>query len=233
MIPLLLDVTKHDSNVNAAKAIKKIEKDRSLSLIGVVHNAGISRLMPLENEKLDDIRAVMETNLFGVIDLTQQLLEQLRASKGRIVMISSLAGKIVRPMSGAYSASKFALEAISDALRRELGHMGISVSVVQPAYVKTPIFEKVRASLRDQEDRRPSKHYERFTGKAAMEKTKGMLLKASHPSVVTDVIEHALTSPHPAARYPCANFGGIPAWLLLLILPFVPDRVLDWYILRV
>ncbi len=88
-------------------------------------------MLPLEFHDLDDARAVFEVNVWGALGLTQLLLPTLRASQGRIVMVSSVAGEVVRPGSSIYSASKFALEAASDALRRELSPLGVSVSLVR------------------------------------------------------------------------------------------------------
>jgi short-subunit dehydrogenase len=130
--PIIIDVTSHESNVNALKEIQTIMKEENLKFIGLINNAGISRSIPVEFHTIDDVKYLFETNLFGVLDLCQLYLPLLRQSKGRIIQISSIAGLVTPTMSGIYSASKKALEALSDGLRREVREQEISVSVVNP-----------------------------------------------------------------------------------------------------
>ena len=136
LIPFMIDVSSHDSCVEATNQLNDIVLERNLPFIFLVNNAGIGRFSPVEFEDLEGAKKLFDTNVFGLLDLTQQVLPMLRESQGRIIMVSSISGFVSSPFSGVYSASKFAIEAISDALRRELGPHGVSVSVVQPGYVQ-------------------------------------------------------------------------------------------------
>ncbi|WP_241518147.1 MULTISPECIES: SDR family NAD(P)-dependent oxidoreductase [Cyanobium] len=108
------------------------------ALDALVNNAGFGEVGPLETLPLDRARAIFEVNVFGLMGLTQQLLPAMRErGRGRIVNISSIAGRWVSPGSGWYGASKFALEALSDALRLELKAFGVSVVVVEPGVIAT------------------------------------------------------------------------------------------------
>lgn len=106
--------------MDAIENLRKLASESKLPLVAVVNNAGISRTSPAEYHLLQDAKEVFDTNFFGVMDLVQLTLPLLRESKGRIIMVSSVAGKVGRPMSGVYTASKFALEGFSDCLRREM-----------------------------------------------------------------------------------------------------------------
>ena len=106
-------------------------------------HTGVAQKFPLEFHPLKDLRRMFDIHLLGPLDLTQRLLPSLRASKGRIVNLTSITSSVVLPTGAAYGSSKLAVEAISVGLRRELADMGVSVSMVQPAFVNTAIFDKV------------------------------------------------------------------------------------------
>jgi NAD(P)-dependent dehydrogenase (short-subunit alcohol dehydrogenase family) len=234
LVPVLLDVADHGSCVRAVESMRALMKELNLPLIAVVNNAGISRRASLEVHDLEDIKYLFETNLFGAIDLTQLTMPMLRESKGRVLMVSSVAGKVGRPLSAAYTGSKFAMEGISDTLRREVSHKGIAVSLIEPAYVRTPIFDKAIGSMGPSSPyfRKDSaeilQHYEKFTSPKAIEKGMKILAKADEPIVTSEAIYHAITSSRPRTRYPVANFAGIPAYLIVFALPFIPDSVMDY-----
>ena len=103
---------------------------------------------PLEFLPLDQLRRQLEINLVGQLAVTQAFLPALRAARGRIVNVSSIGGRVALPLVGAYAASKFGLEAMSDSLRRELLAHGVDVIVVEPGGVKTPIWDKGNAAGR-------------------------------------------------------------------------------------
>ena len=111
-------------------------------LAGLVNNAGIAVAGPLEFLPLDQLRLQLEINLVGQVAVIQQFLPSLRAARGRIVNLSSIGGRVALPLVAAYNASKFALEAISDSLRRELLGQGVDVIVIEPGGVRTPIWRK-------------------------------------------------------------------------------------------
>jgi short-subunit dehydrogenase len=133
--PIVFDVTDQQS-IDYAFGIVR---DSGVPLVAVVNNAGISRSMPLEIEDVQQVQHLLNVNVIGVIRLSQAFIPLLRENRGRIVNIGSIAGIVTQPFSGAYSASKFALEALTDAQRQELHPWGISVSIVEPGYVKTAI----------------------------------------------------------------------------------------------
>ena len=121
-------------------------------LAGLVNNAGIGVGGPLEFLPLDQLRDVLEVNLVGQVAVTQAFLPALRLGRGRIVNVSSIGGRFALPLGGAYGASKFALEAVSDSLRRELLAQGVDVIVIEPGGVKTPIWEKGNARVAETMD---------------------------------------------------------------------------------
>src|SRR6185295_4750516 len=107
-----------------------------------VNNAGIAVAAPLEFLPIDQLRHQLEINVIGQVAVTQAFLPALRRARGRIVNVSSIGGRVALPLVGAYNASKFALEGVSDALRRELRPLGVDVIVIEPGGVKTPIWTK-------------------------------------------------------------------------------------------
>jgi NAD(P)-dependent dehydrogenase (short-subunit alcohol dehydrogenase family) len=137
VVPVLLDVTDARSVSAAAARVGELLGDRGLDAL--VNNAGVATFAPLEQQPLTELEQVFRINVFGLVALTQALLPQLRRAKGRIVNISSANGKLSMPFMAAYSASKFAVEAISDALRGELQPWGIRVIVVEPGAMATDI----------------------------------------------------------------------------------------------
>ncbi|WP_264892165.1 cytochrome P450 [Mycobacterium kiyosense] len=147
LIPVLLDVTSAASIAQAGEILEHACLDTGLW--AVVNNAGLCISAPLECVPMDLVRSQLETNLVGALAVTQRFLPLLRASGGRIVNVSSGIANHVPPYAGAYAAAKFGMEGLSDALRRELHPLGVSVSVVQPGVVCTPIWGKIRESADD------------------------------------------------------------------------------------
>ena len=144
-IPLIFDVTDEKAIIKSAKFVK--ERLGKRKLIGLINNAGIALGGPLLLTDTEVFRKQFEVNVMGVVSVTRAFAELLGATKssknpGRIINISSVSGKIALPFVAPYSASKHALEAISDSLRRELMLYGIDVVLVEPGPVKTPIWDK-------------------------------------------------------------------------------------------
>ncbi len=198
--PLVLDVTDAVSIANAAQTIAA---RADAKLLGLVNNAGIALAGPLELLPLDELRRQFEVNFFGALALVQAFAPSLRATRGRIVNVSSIGGKLASPFLGGYAASKFALEAASDALRVELGAFGVHVAVVEPGAVKTPLWERgAGLSLRSLETVDPAR-------RAAYDETIRQIVRLSQraanrgmpPERVAEAIEHALLSVKPQARY--------------------------------
>jgi NAD(P)-dependent dehydrogenase (short-subunit alcohol dehydrogenase family) len=138
--PVLLDVTEAGQIAAAAESIAAEQGDAGLD--GLVNNAGVSLPSPLETMPIEDFRRQVEVNLTGQVAVTQAVLGSLRQARGRIVFISSIGGLISFPMTGAYHAAKFGIEAVGDAFRRELRQAGISVSIVEPGSIATDIWSR-------------------------------------------------------------------------------------------
>jgi NAD(P)-dependent dehydrogenase (short-subunit alcohol dehydrogenase family) len=139
LVPLELDVAKADS---VAAAIAAVAKATGGQLHGLVNNAGVYVGAPLELMKPEEIDSTFAVNVRGLLSVTRACLPMLRATGGRIINISSISGLIAMPGVSVYSASKHAVEAITDSLRVELHPFGIKVIAVEPGGIKTPIWDK-------------------------------------------------------------------------------------------
>jgi NAD(P)-dependent dehydrogenase (short-subunit alcohol dehydrogenase family) len=228
LTPLLLDVT--DAAQIAAAAEKVRERTGERGLAGLINNAGIAISGPLEITPLAEFRRQLEVNVVGQLAMIQTFIPQLRLCKGRIVNISSVNGAFSPPYLGPYSASKFAFEAISDALRIELRQWGIRVIVIAPGAIKTPIWdkstetaEKIAADISAEN----MKLYENDLNlwRDAVAK----VAQASEPvEMVVEKIVHALTSPHPRARY----YLRFSQRYICRGLKVLPESMRDWFVCR-
>lgn len=223
LVPVMLDVGE-PASIGAALAALEGEP-----LAGLVNNAGIAVIGPVELVPLNEWRRQYEVNLFGVVAVTQACLPHLRRSAGRIVNMGSIAGRSALPGSAAYDSSKFALEGLSDALRLELRPFGISVSLIEPGAIATPIWEKTladfdRQSLEFATDIRAtySDLLARIRDEIVKSAGHGLSAKA-----VADAVTHAMTASRPRTRYVVGRDAR-----LALLLNLLPDRVKDWLILR-
>ncbi len=221
--PLLFDVTDAAAVGEAAKNVTGMLEGHALA--GLVNNAGIGGGGPLMHQPLDEVRRVFEVNVIGVLTVTQAFLPLLGARfpqarpPGRIINISSIGGKITFPFLGAYAGSKHALEAMSDALRRELALYGIDVIVIEPGSVRTAIWDKT-----EQEGTSRYAHTDYGAIAARFQKMFLASGRAGVPAgIIACTIRLALESDRPKARYalPGNRLTGwfIPRWL--------PDRWLD------
>jgi NAD(P)-dependent dehydrogenase (short-subunit alcohol dehydrogenase family) len=221
--PVQLDVTSAES---IAKAIAAVGDQ---PLAGLINNAGIATLGPLELLPVEAWRKQFEVNVIGLVAVTQACIPALRRGAGRIVNIGSIAGRSALPGSGAYDSSKFAVEAISDVLRMELHAWGISVSLIEAGAVATPIWEKSLREADDLNGRVAPESYALYSGLLA--KVRQEAEQASRTalpvSAVVKVVEKTLAARKPRARY---VLGG-DAWVWLL-LNWIPDRWRDSLILR-
>ena len=195
-------------------------------LAGLVNNAGIAVASPLEFLPLDQLRRQLEVNLVGQVAVTQAMLPALRRGGGRIVNVSSIGGRVALPLLGAYNMSKFALEAFSDSLRRELRGQGVDVIVIQPGGIKTPIWKKSNA-LADELAEAITPEGERLYG-PMMEAVRAETVKIEQvrglpPRDVAEVIGTALTSSRPRARYVIGKEAKSRAGAARVL----PDRVMD------
>src|SRR4051794_35262517 len=141
---VLLDVTDPESIKSAAAEVESALGGARLA--GVVNNAGVAISGPIEFVSPDELTRQLDINVVGQVRVTQAFLRLLREGRGRLVNISSIGGRMALPLVGPYNASKFALEAVSDSLRRELRGQGIDVVVIEPGAIKTPIWQKGNAA---------------------------------------------------------------------------------------
>jgi NAD(P)-dependent dehydrogenase (short-subunit alcohol dehydrogenase family) len=225
--PLLLDVT---DLAQVAAAIARVQAARgSRGLDGLVNNAGIVVAAPLEFLPPERLRAQLEVNVTGALAVTQAALPLLRPRRGRIVNIGSVSGLLAQPFTGAYSASKFALEALSDALRMELRPWGIEVVLVEPGAIATPLWEKsVQAADTLLAGLPPEAHALYGPAITVLRGRVGRLTHALPPDSVARVVAAALTVRRPRTRYLVgrdARAGALAARLL-------PDRLRDVLLLR-
>ena len=224
--PLQLDVTDAEAIRDAAHIVH----ENGSPLRAVVNNAGIVVPGPLEFLPIDELRRQFEVNFFGALAVTQAFLPMLRAAKGRIVFMSSVSGQIATAFVGAYSSSKFALEAASDALRMELRSSGVGVSVVQPGNVNTPIWRKGRSG-KDELLARVSAKARDFYG----EHLDTLARVSEHqertgidPDLVARAVLHAITAKRARARYPV----GAPAGWMRRTFTTLPERMRDGILMR-
>jgi NAD(P)-dependent dehydrogenase (short-subunit alcohol dehydrogenase family) len=216
--PLQLEVTS-DEQIAALDAALPERLD------AIVNNAGIVVSGPLETLSAADLREQFDVNVVGAVALTNLVLPRLRASHGRIVFVSSLSGVISTPMTGAYNASKFALEAIADAWRLELQRWGIKVILVEPAMTDTDLWRKAPETLEAEAVEMSDEHRELYAEHLdGMRKTVPRMQKMAKPvDTVAAAIEKALTAARPRARYPVGADVRVQAALSGV----TPDRVKD------
>lgn len=224
-----LDVTDPASVASAFHETATLLGDAPLD--GLVNNAGIVVGGPLEYLPLDEFRRQFEVNVVGLLGVTQEALPLLRRGRGRIVNIGSIGGRVTSPMVGAYCASKFAVEALSDALRLELAEWGIYTSVIEPGVVVTPIWDKGVRDLESATTRLSAEaiaRYGRFL-KAMSRVIAGAPRRGVPVEKVADVVEHALASARPRHRYVI----GFDAKVRLAAQTILPRRWMDAIVLKV
>jgi NAD(P)-dependent dehydrogenase (short-subunit alcohol dehydrogenase family) len=228
LYPILLDVTDAASINRAAGEVAELLGDAPLN--GLVNNAGVGIVGPLEYIKLADLRNQLEVNVVGVVAVTQAFLPLLRRGPGRIVNIGSMNGRIATPFIGAYCASKYALEAITDTLRMELAPWKIDASVIEPGPIESSIWDKSRRQAEQLVRDLPEEARERYAPEiASMSKIIDRSERAAVPADrVASAVEHALSARRPKTRY----MVGPQARVLSLLRGVLPDRKLDWAIRR-
>ena len=228
LLPVMLDVTNAESIAAAVEVVRAALGQQGL--LGLVNNAGLAVPGPLELLPIDQLRRQFEVNVFGQIAVTQAFLPMLRLARGRIVMISSISGRVAAPFVGPYAASKHALEALSDSLRVELRRWGITVSLIEPGNVKTPIWEKSRAWAQEMAQQIPPQGDQLYGPdlRAVEAVTAKMALRGMPVRRVVGVVVHALTARRPKTRYPV----GFQTRLSIQVLKFLPVGLRDWLVRR-
>lgn len=217
--PLALDVTDEASRREAVDAALR----QAGRIDALVNNAGYGHTGPLEEIPLEEARAQFEVNTFAPLRLAQLIVPAMRAQGGgRIVNVSSVMGRVTIPFLGLYNASKFALEAMSDALRMELAPWNIRVILVEPGSVRTPFYARVSHYMTSALENPDSHYRDRLARAQRLVGGQGMFA-GSPPERVARVIHKALVARRPRARY----LAGWDARLTLMMLA-LPDGIRDW-----
>ncbi|MEL6830426.1 MAG: SDR family NAD(P)-dependent oxidoreductase [Pseudomonadota bacterium] len=224
--PILLDVTQPDQVEAAVLTVSKTLQGETLG--GLVNNAGIANMGPLAVQPLDQFQAHFDVNVFGLLRATQAFVPLLgmdqhrTGAPGRIVNITSVGGKLASPFLGAYTATKHAVESMTDSLRRELVIFGIDAIAVGPGAVKTPIWDKA-------EKKNHGNPYGNTAWAEAIDIFSDTMLKGGRDGLpaehIANVIETALTTDSPKARY-----APVPDKLTNFTLPMLlPKRMVDGF----
>ena len=217
---LTLDVTDEDSMTEAVGAVEEAEG----AVDALVNNAGYSQSGAVESVPLDSIRAQFETNVFGLIRMSQLVLPGMRERRrGRIVNVGSMGGKLTFPGGGVYHATKHAVEAISDAMRFECAGFGVRVVLLEPGLIKTEFAATSVGSISDAGDG-PYAHFNSAVGAATANAYQGPFGKlGGGPDAVAKVVEKAITARTPRARYTVTP----SARLFLAQRALLPDALWD------
>jgi len=225
--PLIFDVTDETAVAASAKQVEATLRGETLS--GLVNNAGVAVPGPLLELEIDEFRRQIDVNLTGALIVTQAFAPLLgvdrsrKGERGRIVMISSVGGKNALPFNGAYSASKFGLEGMSESLRRELMIFGVDVIVVAPGAVATPIWDKA-----DAVDVTPFAETPYAPALARMKRAMVSMVKQGLPAErIGEAVKIALTASRPKTRYMVA-----PNPMQNLLALALPKRMVDNMIAR-
>ncbi len=225
LIARRLDVTDPESIRSLAAEVDRITEGEGPDAL--VNNAGYGLLGPLEVLSEEDVRAQFETNVFGLLAVTRTFIPKMRArGAGRIVNISSVGGRISFPFGGAYHATKYAVEAMSDALRIELKQFGIGVVLIEPGYIRTN-FASTTLDLLDPYRDESSPYAASYALTEGIEAKLDRL--GAEPRVVSKAIAHAIESRRPRARYVTPGFNILGVWSNL----FLPTGLVDRFLARV
>ncbi|RFA17594.1 SDR family oxidoreductase [Subtercola boreus] len=221
--PVILDITAPDDIESVAARVGQDSGSRRLR--AVVNNAGIAVNAPVEVLPLAEWRRQFDVNLFGHIAVTQAVLPFLISSRGRIVNITSVGGKIAMPTHGAYAGAKFALEAVSDSLRRELAPLGVQVVIVEPGGVTTEMAGRGIATANQLAEGMTSDQHGRYDGLiGAITAQAASFTKTGVPADIAGrAIADTITTPNPRTRYTI----GRDAAILVRVARIVTDRTLD------
>lgn len=223
LLPLLLDVT---DAASIAAAAEQVEAEVGpAGLAGLVNNAGVAVGGVLEFLDIEQLRHQLEVNLIGAVAVTKAFLPAIRRGNGRIVNISSDSGVLSTPFMAPYCASKFGLEAVSDALRRELRPWKIPVVIVEPGAIATPIWEKARPHT--QELRAALPDGARILYGEMFDKVESFVEKQAAGAIpagaVAEAVHRGLTASRPRLRYAVGNDAKLTRWMTRLL----PARAVD------
>jgi NAD(P)-dependent dehydrogenase (short-subunit alcohol dehydrogenase family) len=227
--PHILDITVEADVAAIAARVK--HDSQGLPLRALINNAGVAINAPVEALPIAQWRKQFEVNLFGHVAMIQALMPSLLRSSGTVVNISSVGGKVALPTYPAYAGSKFALEALSDSLRREVGRLGVKVVVVEPGAVKTAMAERGVATADGLKDGMTADQLQRYG--ELIDAMSNLARSFDKDGVSSEraakVIAKAATASHPRTRYTI----GRDAAILVRLSRVLPDRVLDRVVRRV
>lgn len=236
-IPIEFDITKSETFNNVLDIIISTATANENTVYGLVNNAGYVEPGAIEDISMNNLRSQFETNFFGLVGFTKKVLplmmirrnEGERGEEGRIVNVSSFAGLISLPLIGAYSATKYALEAVSDALRIEVWNKNIKIITINPGVIETDIYDVLKTRIDDlinnnnNSSNSNNNGYSRF-----IEAYNKYFIKTNYnglkSSVVADVICKSISSPNPKQKY---IIGSSKEKIAIRLRPFIPDKLLS------
>ena len=193
------------------------------------NNAAYGQPGAIEDVSIDALRAQFEVNLFGTHDLTRRIIPAMHAQgHGRIVQCSSVLGILAAPYRGAYCASKFALEAISDVMRMELAGTGIHVSTIEPGPINTRFIDSSVAAAHRWIDIENSRHHARYKAMLEALANGGKQTFKLEPEAVAKKLIHAVEHPRPKAHY----YVTLPTYMAVVARRALPIKVIDWIAAR-
>jgi NAD(P)-dependent dehydrogenase (short-subunit alcohol dehydrogenase family) len=223
---LEMDVTSEES---VDRAFEEIDRRGAVAIDALINNAGIAIVGAMEELTPEDLRLQFETNVFGAVRVARRALPGMRARRrGRIINMSSIAGKVVLPLFGPYSGSKFALEGISDAMRLELHPFGIHVVLIEPGYIRTDMeraAKELSAQYAEGAEQSPYRAVYEGVRRAWADSTRG---SKDQPEDCARVVLRALTDTPPRARYVVTRAAKMTVFFRRLL----SDRALDQRLLR-
>lgn len=210
-----------DEEAVKAVAADVLERTNGRGIDVLVNNAGYGQMGPLEEVSDAELRKQYDTNVFGLMNVTRAFLPRMRErGHGTIINVSSIGGRTTFPLMGAYNSTKYAVESLSDALRRELAPFGIAVSLVEPGPIRTEFNDTAMATI--DQDRMSASVYAPVVAQA--EKFRAQFEKQSAgPEVTTKAIVHAVNARRPRVRY-VVPFSSA---MMLAIVSWLPTRVVD------
>jgi short-subunit dehydrogenase len=231
-IPIEFDITKPETFNNVLDIIISTTANEN-TVYGLVNNAGYVEPGAIEDISMDNLRSQFETNFFGLVGFTKKVLPLMMIRRneeeggGRIVNVSSFAGLISLPLIGAYSATKYALEAVSDALRIEVWNKNIKIITINPGVIETDIYDVLKTRIDDlinnNNNSSNNNGYSRF-----IEAYNKYFIKTNYnglkSSVVADVICKSISSPNPKQKY---IIGSTKEKIAIRLRPFIPDKLLS------
>jgi short-subunit dehydrogenase len=234
-IPIEFDITKPETFNNVLDVIISTTANEN-TVYGLVNNAGYVEPGAIEDISMNNLRSQFETNFFGLVGFTKKVLPLMMirrnegggGGRGRIVNVSSFAGLISLPLIGAYSATKYALEAVSDALRIEVWNKNIKIITINPGVIETDIYDVLKTRIDDLINNNNSSSsnnngYSRF-----IEAYNKYFIKTNYnglkSSVVADVICKSISSPNPKQKY---IIGSTKEKIAIRLRPFIPDKLLS------